>query len=114
MAFYYGVYTGFINPDSRKKTLQHFSGTFWNRVHYIGMFYVLGGVVASVFQAAQPDVFAPIQAFVLGATWPSVVTRLLSGAAEPTTTGRALADATPNTIPRPTSNKTAADAEVVL
>jgi hypothetical protein len=34
-----------------------------------------------VFQWAQADVLAPIQAFVLGATWPSVVTRIMTGSA---------------------------------
>jgi hypothetical protein len=114
VAFYYGVYTGFINPDSREKTLKYFTGPVWNRVHYTGMFCVLGGVVAAVFQAAQASTFAPIQAFVLGATWPSVVTRIMAGGAEPTTSGREFADAPPNTIPRPTSSKTAADAEVII
>jgi hypothetical protein len=114
LSFYYGVYTGFINPESREKTLKYFSGPVWIKLHYTGMFCLLGGVVAAVFQAAQASTFAPIQAFVLGATWPSVVTRIMSGAAEPTRSGRELADAPPATIPRPTSSKTAADAEVII
>jgi hypothetical protein len=114
LSFYYGVYTGFINPDSREKTLKYFSGSIWIKLHYTGMFCLLGGVVAAVFQAAQASTFAPIQAFVLGATWPSVVTRIMSGGAEPTKSARDLADAASNAIPRPTSSKTAADAEVII
>ena len=49
IAFYYGVYTGFIGRSSRAETLQYLSGST-NRFHYIAMFYVLGGVVAGVFR----------------------------------------------------------------
>ncbi len=78
------------------------------------MFYVLGGVVAGVFQAAQFDTFAPIQAFVLGATWPSVVTRIMSGSSSGVESARSLADKPPDEVPRITTDKKTADAQVVI
>jgi hypothetical protein len=113
IAFYYGVYTGFIGRSNRAETLQYLSGST-NRFHYIAMFYVLGGVVAGVFQAAQFDTFAPIQAFVLGATWPSVVTRIMSGSSSGVESARSLADKPPDEVPRVTTDKKTADAQVVL
>jgi hypothetical protein len=41
-------------------------------------FVIFGSGVALVFQLAQRDVFAPIQAFVLGATWPTVLSQMIS------------------------------------
>ena len=114
ISFYYGVYTGFIGRESRMNTLQYLSGTLTNRLHYTGMFFVLGGVVAAVFQAAQHETFAPIQAFVLGATWPSVVTRIMSGQATGVESAKSLADAPSSDIPAVTPNKSAADAQVVI
>jgi len=43
------------------------------------LFCSLGGLVALVFQSPQAEVLTPIQAFVLGATWPSVVNRVITG-----------------------------------
>lgn len=81
-AFFCGVYTGFISRDSRKMILEFlvdFETPQNSRLKNQIAFFVFGGVVAGVFQWAQPGTFAPIQAFVLGATWPSVVTRIMSG-----------------------------------
>ena len=41
-------------------------------------FVALGGGIALVFQWAQGVVFAPIQALVLGATWPTVISNFLA------------------------------------
>jgi hypothetical protein len=70
LAFYAGVKFGFISPESRKTLLRYLPAERINRGSR-NYFYVLGGVVAGIFQWAQPDVLSPIQAFVLGATWPS-------------------------------------------
>src|ERR1044072_9583833 len=114
IAFYYGVYIGFIGRETRTETLRYLSGQIGERLHYIGMFFLLGGVVAGVFQAAQHETFAPIQAFVLGATWPSVVTQIMSGQATKAESAKKLADISPANIPAVTPNKSAADAEVVI
>ena len=78
LAFYAGVKFGFISPESRRRLLLYLPDERYARPSR-NYFYFLGGVVAGIFQWAQPDVLAPIQAFVLGATWPSVVTRIMSG-----------------------------------
>src|ERR1044071_3002530 len=46
------------------------------------VFVIFGSGVAIVFQLAQRDVFAPIQAFVLGATWPTVLSQMISKEAQ--------------------------------
>jgi hypothetical protein len=78
LAFYAGVRFGFISPESRRVVLLYLPELRHARPSR-AYFYFLGGIVAGIFQWAQPDVLAPIQAFVLGATWPSVVTRIMSG-----------------------------------
>lgn len=76
LAYYLAAYFNFIGANSRGQI----RSLMRKYREYLG-FYLMGGVVAAVFQAAQPNAFAPIQAFVLGATWPSVVVRMLSGTA---------------------------------
>jgi hypothetical protein len=78
LAFYVGVHFGFISPESRNDITKYIGS-----VRSIALFAVLGGVVAGVFQWAQPATLAPIQAFVLGATWPSVVTSIMAGSSSP-------------------------------
>lgn len=82
-AFIVGVYTGFISRDARAKILEYVSQPKGSQIVLFGKLVVFfigfGGVVAGVFQWAQTSTFAPIQAFVLGATWPSVVTRVMAG-----------------------------------
>lgn len=110
LAFVSGVHLGFIGRSTRAETLQYLTGT-----RALAYFVALGGVVAMVFQSAQPETFAPIQAFVLGATWTSVVTSVLpGGSGSKTTPASDLVSASPASIPVPTLNKTASDAEVVI
>jgi hypothetical protein len=45
-------------------------------------FVVFGGFVASVFQLAQGTTFAAVQALVLGATWPTVISQILTKTGE--------------------------------
>lgn len=119
LAFYAGVKFGFISRDTRKTLLEFLPDSavgiaVRSRKH----FYFMGGIVAAIFQWAQPDVLAPIQAFVLGATWPSVVTRIMSGSTNPVPTMSVekidkIIDAAPDTIAT-TSGKSATDAVVVI
>jgi hypothetical protein len=108
-AFTIGVWLGFITPASRPQILaflldiekkgpkpvqgsEEARADFeqrladWNtnttetfRLLRVTLFVLFGGFVAAVFQWADTTKFIPIQAFVLGATWPSVVTRVMSG-----------------------------------
>ena len=116
-AFFLGVFCGFISRESRERLLEFLGdrNTGKPKAWLLLAFCAFGGVVASVFQAAQASLFAPIQAFVLGATWPSVVTRIMSGNDQsPGLT--ALANAPASQIPTPKSggSATAGDAQVVI
>ncbi len=48
----------------------------------IALFVLFGGAIAAVFQMGQGDVFAPIQALVLGATWPTVISQIMAKSGE--------------------------------
>ena len=50
----------------------------------LAIFAFFGGGIALVFQWAQGAVFAPIQALVLGATWPTIISQWLARGAEET------------------------------
>lgn len=56
------------------------------RIRYsrVAIFIAFGGMVALVFQLTDTNKLIPIQAFVLGATWPSVVTRVMAGSSNET------------------------------
>lgn len=83
-AFYVGILTGFIDRSARLDNLKFLLDSFGNPRHLrTAMFIFFGGVIAAVFQWAQVDQFIPIQAFVLGATWPSVVSRVMAGQSPP-------------------------------
>lgn len=114
-AFFFGVWCGFISREARERVLEFLMAKDGNaRGRLLLVFCGFGGVVAAVFQAAQPSVFAPIQAFVLGATWPSVVTRIMSGNGSSPGLA-AFANVPANQIPTPKATATtAAAAEVVI
>jgi hypothetical protein len=93
-AFHFGVFIGFIARDSRGNLLEFLHAELLTRrlvspseLWYFRFrsvaFWTFGGVVAAVFQMADADSLVPIQAFVLGASWPSVVTQLMSGRSNP-------------------------------
>lgn len=114
-AFCLGVFCGFISRESRERLLEHLADkeTGKPKIGVVFLFCAFGGVVAAVFQAAQASIFAPIQALVLGATWPSVVTRIMSG--NDSSPGLApLGNLPPNQIPTPKSRDAVVDAQVVI
>lgn len=110
-AFYAGVRFGFISNESREQLLTFIKHPPNPRNERL-FFYFFGGIVAGVFQWAQPDVLAPIQAFVLGATWPSVVTRIMSGSTPGVPSASSIVNATPPTLPG--EKKTVEEAIVVV
>ncbi len=115
-AFFLGVFLGFICPDraSRRRLLEYLTKKEEVQPWRLVCFVMFGGVVAAVFQWAQPSVFAPIQAFVLGATWPSVVSRIMAGNNNPTPFA-SLPETPPDLIPVPKNeNATSDDAQVVI
>jgi hypothetical protein len=48
----------------------------------IALFALFGGGIALVFQWAQGIIFAPIQALVLGATWPTIIAQFIARGGE--------------------------------
>ena len=120
-SFYFGVYFGFISQNERDKMLKYLTNNTNNvQLRWFIVFCLLGGIVAAVFQAAQANVFAPIQAFVLGATWPSVVTRIMSGSGngQPAyglaSYGSLLASPANVPVPMGSAGAKAADVQVVI
>jgi hypothetical protein len=101
IAFFAGVKFGFIDRDLRSRTMEFLISPPRTRFLDRQVFYFLGGIVAAIFQWAQPDTLAPIQAFVLGATWPSVVTRIMSGSSKDGSAVNKLIETPPTDIKTP-------------
>jgi hypothetical protein len=76
LAYYTALRLGYIGGEQRTVLL----GLF-DRVAIV-WFCLVGGCVASVFQLAQPGTFAPIQALVLGVTWPTLIAQYVTAARE--------------------------------
>ena len=72
-AYYGALKLGFVGGQLRDWLLDNFDGG-----QRVAGFIVIGGGVAVAFQLAQPDVFVPIQSFVLGVTWPFIVAQYVS------------------------------------
>lgn len=79
-SFIIGVTTGLIARAQRNDILLYLSSSQLVQALYV----FCGGIIAAVFQLGQPSSFAPIQALVLGATWPSVLSQYLSSASTST------------------------------
>jgi hypothetical protein len=62
-------------PYSAKPSIQAIAGS----LGLCGLYVFLGGFIAAVFQVAQPGTFAPIQALIVGVTWPAIVNQYLGG-----------------------------------
>lgn len=82
-AYVSAIVFGFVggDPQQRDVMLRAFSGAgkrdrlSWIRTTW---YSAIGGGVALVFQIPEHS-FVPIQSFVLGITWPSIVSQVLSG-----------------------------------
>lgn len=74
------IFYGLIGSlDARRYMLQHFRYRHtYVTVFAVAVYCALGGAIATIFQMPE-EAFVPIQAFILGATWPSIVAQLLSG-----------------------------------
>jgi hypothetical protein len=73
-AFVVAVGGGFVDHRS-KVAIQAMSSS----PGVISLYLFLGGIISGVFQLGSPNAFAPIQALVLGVTWPSVISQYLAG-----------------------------------
>lgn len=81
IAYFTVVYFGFIG--SGRESRDTILGYFWGKTGRTTLLKVVwysfvGGFIAGIFQLAE-TAFVPVQSFILGATWPSIVGQLLSG-----------------------------------
>ncbi len=72
-AFLMIVATAIVEHPSRDNILKNVTSTSDRTALYI----FLGGIIAGVFQLAEASAFAPVQALVIGVTWPSVISQYL-------------------------------------
>ncbi len=63
------------DEDARGRILNHFGS--WRSLK-VPLYLASGGGVAMVFQLPEPKL-VPIQAFIIGCTWPAVVANYISG-----------------------------------
>jgi hypothetical protein len=78
-AFLIGVASGLVARGQRSDLLTYLDGELFLQA----VFVLIGGAVAAVFQAGQATSFAPIQALVIGSTWPTVISQYLAGQGQP-------------------------------
>ncbi|MBI2171698.1 MAG: hypothetical protein HYU30_06720 [Chloroflexi bacterium] len=81
VAYFTVVYFGFVGSGKESRDL--ILGYFWGKngrttLAKVAWYSLVGGLIAGVFQLAE-RAFVPVQSFILGATWPSIVGQLLSG-----------------------------------
>src|SRR5438445_6515674 len=74
LAYYTALNFGYIGGTDRDVLMTVFAPK-----HKVIWFMIIGGGVAGAFQLAQIGSFAPIQSFVLGITWPTLVSDYLAG-----------------------------------
>ena len=71
-SYFVALKIGFITSDKIEEKFQRTGAP-------VG-FVIIGGAVAVIFQLPQAEVFTPIQSFVLGITWPFIVSQYVSRA----------------------------------
>lgn len=77
-AYYAALRLGYTGGDQRDWFLKNFGGPKGKSA-----FIFIGGAVATVFQLPELGGFVPIQAFVLGITWPFIVSQYVSKVSAP-------------------------------
>ena len=77
LAYFSALYFGFIVGPDILARLWPATGGNWRALR-ISWFITIGAIVAFTFQLPQ-GTFAPIQAFIVGTTWPTIVTQVLTG-----------------------------------
>lgn len=75
LSYYVSLRLGFLQGDKVLGSLRAHHGAAW--------FVLIGGLVALVFQLAQLGALAPVQSFVLGITWPTLISQYLAGKGKP-------------------------------
>lgn len=90
LAYFSTLFFGFVQGEEILAKLWPTGRTIrgLSRVLRIIWFILIGAAVAFTFQLPE-STFAPIQAFIIGTTWPSIVAQILTGRqAEPRETIR--------------------------
>jgi hypothetical protein len=79
LAYFSALFFGFIQGEEILAKLWPTIKTLrWHfKVLRIFWFMLIGGAVAFIFQLPQGDL-APIQAFIVGTTWPTIVAQILT------------------------------------
>ena len=79
LAYFSALFFGFIQGEEILAklwpTLRNMSG--YTKALRVIWFMLIGGAVAFIFQLPQGDL-APIQAFIVGTTWPTIVAQILT------------------------------------
>lgn len=80
LAYSAALFFGFVQSDAVFKKIwpTRLSKTQWQSLVRIFFFVLIGGVVSFIFQLPETKL-APIQAFIVGMTWPSIVAQTLAG-----------------------------------
>lgn len=79
-SYFSALYFGFMKNDEVFRKICPSGDSQCQKICKVVWFIFIGGIIAMIFQIPQKDQFVPIQAFVLGTTWPSVVSQILTGA----------------------------------
>jgi hypothetical protein len=79
LAYFSALFFGFIQGEEILAKLWPAPRTIhWiNKTLRVLWFVIIGGAVAFIFQLPQGDL-APIQAFIMGTTWPTIVAQILT------------------------------------
>ncbi len=81
LAYASALYFGFVFAEDIMKRLwpsSNNSERTGESILRLLWFILIGGAVAFIFQLPE-SVLAPIQAFIIGTTWPTVVSQVLTG-----------------------------------
>lgn len=79
LAYFTALYFGFIGGEEILNKLWPSRKTPWyGKLFRVIWFAIIGAAVAFIFQLPERN-FAAIQAFIVGTTWPTIVSQVLTG-----------------------------------
>ena len=80
LAYFSALFFGFIQGEEILAKLWPTvrSINWYAKALRVIWFMLIGGAVAFIFQLPQGENLAPIQAFIVGTTWPTIVSQILT------------------------------------
>lgn len=80
LAYFSALYFGFVQGDDILNNLwpKNKSARLFFNILRIIWFSLIGAAVAFIFQLPQGSNLAPIQGFIMGTTWPTIVAQILT------------------------------------